>query len=479
VDISKPVAESAEIVIAEVNPNMPRTLGDSFIHIDEIDTLVESNAPLLEVEPTKPDEVSFRIAENVAELIEDGSTLQMGIGLVPEAVLPYLKHKKDLGVHTELFSDAIIDLVEAGVITCRKKNLHPGKVVASFCMGTRRLYDFVDNNPLFEFHPSDYTNDPFIISQNDRMVSVNAALEVDLTGQVCADSVGYYFYSGIGGHLDFTRGAAHSEGGKPIIVLPSTTRDGTKSRIVPHLSEGAGVVTTRGDVHYVVTEYGVAYLHGKNIRERVMALINIAHPKFRDELIAVAKEHHYVYHDQILPPESVRYPKELETYKVFSGNLNIFFRPIKPTDERGVQEFFYSLSDKSVRYRFYTIRKGFYHEDIQSWVNIDYTSRMVVAGIVKDERGRDKIIALGQYVVTDELEKIADTGLAIADQYQNMGIGDFSTQYLACVAKEQGIARFTAEVLSENEAMLAILRKHGYKVLRSQGLYYEMSLDLR
>jgi acyl-CoA hydrolase len=333
VDIVKPAAESADVVIAEVNPRMPWTLGDSFIHVDRIDALVEHEAPLPEFRYPAPDEVARRIAENVCELIEDGATLQLGIGAIPAAVLDHLasaRDKKDLGIHTEMLTDRVVDAIEAGVITNARKTLHPGKAVCSFCLGTQRLYDFVDHNPFFEFRPSDYVNDPFIIAQHERMVAINAALEVDLTGQVCSDSLGYLFYSGIGGQVDFIRGAARSKGGKPIIVLPSTTADGEKSRIVSHLSEGAGVVTTRGDVHYVVTEYGVADLHGRNIRERALALIHIAHPKFREELLSEAKLRHYVFVDQ-LPPLGV-YPKELETYATFDG-VEIFFRPIKPTDE--------------------------------------------------------------------------------------------------------------------------------------------------
>jgi len=478
VDVTKSAAESATTIIAEVNSNMPRTLGDSFIHVDDIDVLVESNTPLLEVKPEAPNEVSLQIAKNVAELVEDGATLQAGIGMIPEQILSYLGDRKDLGIHTELFSEGIINLIESGVITGRRKTLHKGKVVASFCIGTKRVYDFINSNPAFEFYPSDYTNDSSIISQNYKMTAINAALEVDLTGQVCADSLGYQFYSGIGGHVDFIRGAAHSEGGKPIIVLPSTTRDGTKSRIVPHLSEGAGVVTTRGDVHYVVTEYGVVYLHGKSIRERTTALINIAHPKFRQELLAAAKEHHYAYADQILSPESARYPKELETYKIFADNLNVFFRPVKPVDERAVQEFFYSLSDKSIYRRFFHPKKAFHHVAIQLWANIDYAKNMIIVGIAKDGEGSDKIIALGQYAITDESKKAAEVALAVADQYQNRGIGGFLLQHLACIAKEQGVARFTCEVLSENKVMLALLQKAGYKTVGSQDTYYEMSREL-
>lgn len=290
VDTTKAAAEHADMVIAQVNPKMPRSLGDSFIHLNKIDHLIEVEDDILEHPQGQISDIANKIGSNIASLIDDGSTLQLGIGEIPDAVLHYLDTKKDLGIHTEMVSDGVVSLIEKGVINNEKKTLHPGKVIVGFVLGTRRLYDFIDNNPIFEFHPSSYTNDPFIISRNDKQVAINSALEVDLTGQVCADSIGYNFYSGIGGQVDFIRGAARSKGGKPIIALPSTAKDGAISRIVPHLKEGAGVVTSRGDVHYVVTEYGVAYLHGKTVQERCRALINIAHPKFREELTKFVKD---------------------------------------------------------------------------------------------------------------------------------------------------------------------------------------------
>ncbi|MFC2133145.1 acetyl-CoA hydrolase/transferase family protein [Bacteroidota bacterium] len=292
----KTPAEKSKTIIAQVNKNMPRGLGNSFIHINKIDYIVENDTPLLELPQVDPDasnevmDVYDKIGLYVSELIEDGATLQMGIGAIPDCVMRYLKDKRDLGIHTEMFSDGIVDLVEEGIINGERKTLHPGKIIAGFCLGTRKSYDFLDNNPIIEFHPQEYVNDPFIIAKNNKMVAINSAIEVDLTGQVCSDSIGTRFYSGIGGQVDFIRGAAHSEGGKPIIALPSATKDGKISRIVPTLKPGAGVVTSRGDVHYVVTEYGIAYLFGKTIQERAKELINIAHPKFRDELMNFAKE---------------------------------------------------------------------------------------------------------------------------------------------------------------------------------------------
>lgn len=294
VDCAKPAAEAAKTVIAQINRNMPRTHGDSFIHADHVNFFVECDEPLIEVSPPPADEVATRIGEQVASLIEDGSTLQMGIGAIPNGVLAALSGHRHLGVHTEMFSDGLLDLVHSGVVDGEAKNYHKDKIVASFVMGTRRLYDFVHENPMVEMHPVSFTNDPAIIARNDRMVAINAAIEVDLTGQVCADSIGHQFFSGIGGQLDFVRGAAASVGGKPIIALPSTARGGTVSRIVAELKPGAGVVTTRGDVHYVVTEYGVAYLHGKTVAQRARELIAIAHPDFRGELRRAARESRYL-----------------------------------------------------------------------------------------------------------------------------------------------------------------------------------------
>ncbi len=284
VDTSLTAAKCARYVVAQINDQMPRTFGDSFIHVSELDAVVEASRPLCAMKPSHTTDLHKAIARNVADLIEDGSVLQTGIGGIPDAVLPFLMDRKDLGVHSELVSDGVIDLIEAGVLTGALKNFKPRKIILGFALGTKRLFEFLDNNPIFEFHPTAYTNDPGFIARNDNMVAINSALQVDLTGQVCSDSIGNQFYSGIGGQVDFLRGASRSVGGKPIIAISSTAKDGTISRIVPILSPGAGVVTSRGLVRYIVTEYGVAYLHGKTIRQRAQALIDIAHPKFREEL---------------------------------------------------------------------------------------------------------------------------------------------------------------------------------------------------
>jgi 4-hydroxybutyrate CoA-transferase len=306
VDTTLTAARLARYVVAQVNDEMPRTYGDSFIHVNKIDAIVESSRPLCALKKPEVTEMQVAIARNVATLIEDGSVLQTGIGGIPDAVLPLLMDRKDLGVHSELVSDGVIPLIDAGVITGARKNFKPRKIILGFALGSKNLFDYVDNNPIFEFHPTAYTNDPALIARNDKMVAINSALQVDITGQVCSDSIGTYFYSGIGGQVDFLRGASRSKGGKPIIALSSTAKGGTISRITPMLAPGAGVVTSRGLIRYVVTEYGVAYLHGKSIRERAQALIEIAHPKFREELYEYCERTKWLQRPQVKDPVTTR-----------------------------------------------------------------------------------------------------------------------------------------------------------------------------
>jgi len=287
---TKAAADCARIIIAQVNEHMPRVLGDSFIHVSQMTHIVEYTAPLPELPKREISVVEQQIAKHIAPLIPDGATLQLGIGGIPDAVLKEIEGKKDLGIHTEMISDGVMEAIEKGIITGRAKSIHRGKVILTFAFGSHRLYDYLHNNPLFESHPTEYVNDPIIVGQNDNMVAINSAIEVDLTGQVCSDSIGPKIYSGFGGQVDFIRGAAHSKGGRPIIALSSTARRGEVSRIVPYLKMGAGVVTTRADVHYLVTEYGAAHIFGRNLRERAEALISIAHPDFRDHLTSQAKE---------------------------------------------------------------------------------------------------------------------------------------------------------------------------------------------
>jgi acyl-CoA hydrolase len=294
IDCTLSAAQCARHVVAEVNDQMPRTLGDSFLHVSKVAAIVETSRPLLELPSAPSTAIQKRIARYVAPLIPDGATLQLGIGGLSNAVLESLYDRKDLGIHSEMCPDGVVPLIEAGVITGERKTLHRGKIISGFVLGSKRIFDFIHNNPVFEFHPTQYVNDPYVIAQNDRMVAINSAIQVDLTGQVCADSMGATPYSGFGGQLDFIRGAGRSKGGKPIIALPSTARNGRVSRIVPVLDPGAGVVTNRADVHYVVTEHGVAYLWGKTLRQRAEALISIAEPQFRDELYDYAERAHYL-----------------------------------------------------------------------------------------------------------------------------------------------------------------------------------------
>ena len=475
VDIVKSAAANAKLVIAEVNPRMPRTLGDSLIHVNDIDFLVPVDYPLLEVQWAEVTDVTRQIGEFVAALVEDGSTIELGIGRVPHAVLESLKEKKHLGIHTEMFTDALMDLVEKGVIDGSLKSVDKGQIVASFCMGTKKLYDYIDNNPMFAFHPTEYVNDPFVISRQHKMVAVNVALEVDLTGQVCADSLGAKFYSGIGGQVDFNRGAARSEGGKAIIALPSTARNETVSRIVAFLTPGAGVVTTRGDVHYVVTEYGTAYLHGKSVQERALALISIAHPKFREDLLKEAVKTKYVRAEMAEVDEFVVGPQELKTSYLLDDGTLVSFRPIHPTDEPRIRDLFYGVSAETLFYRFMSRMKWISREQVQNFVYIDHRTEVAIVGTLPEAFGED-IIAVGRYYLDPHTNR-AEVAFIVDDAWQNRGIGSFLLKHLITIAKRNGIAGFTAEVLRDNRAMQSVFQKSGCKVqsqLKEDIYIYEM-----
>ncbi|GKT08144.1 bifunctional acetyl-CoA hydrolase/transferase family protein/GNAT family N-acetyltransferase [Desulforhabdus sp. TSK] len=472
VDFGKAAIEMGKTLVAQVNPLMPRAFGDTFVHVSQLHHFVEHEEPLIEFTTRERSAVAERIAKYVSSLVEDGSTLQIGFGRIAGSVLRYLDHKQDLGIHTEALTDAHLYLVRKGAVTGRKKNVHQGKIIASCCVGSKELFDFVHNNPEVELYPIDYVNDRRLISQNDQMVSINSALEIDLTGQVCADSIGHRVYSGIGGHVDFMHGASRSRKGKSIIVLPSTSSDGRRSRIVSHLTDGAGVVSSRSTVSYVVTEFGIAYLHGKTIRERALALINVAHPKFRERLLTESKNLRYVYQDQILPPiYEPLYPGQWETHQVFAGGVPVFFRPIKPTDERPLQEFFYSLPDLDIYYRFLSAMKVFPHRNTQSMVNIDYEHEMAIVGVT-GEIGNETIIALGRYIL-DQKTNMAEVDFAVRAAYQRKGIGSFLLRSLCEVAKSKGISGLTAYVLAANRKMLAVFNKVGYVIHTSleEGIY--------
>jgi len=466
VDITKSAVENAKVVIVQVNSHMPRALGDCFIHVNDIDYLVDHDEPLLEWSVLeKPDDVAPQIAAHITRFIQDGSTLQLGIGTIPDAVLAMLTDRNDLGIHTEMFADGVMKLAKAGVITGKYKTLHTGKIVGSFAAGSHQLFEFMNDNPMIEMHPSEYTNNPFVISQHKNMVAINSALEVDLTGQVCADSLGQQFYSGIGGHADFIRGTALAENGKPIIALRSTVRgkDGQlKSRIVPFLQEGAGVATTRGDTHYVVTEYGVAYLHGRNLRERAMSLISIAHPDFRSELLHAAKRRKIVYANQIMPPTQHPYPAQYESVVELLDKSKVMIRPIKPDDEPMMKEMFYSFSEKTVYLRYHGKLKAMPHNKLQVFCNIDYRTEMALVGVV-GVAGQEEVIAVGRYL-TDATESSAEMAFVVRDDYQRKGLGTLLFERLIEIGQENGIQRFHAEVLSENSGMLKIFHRSGLDV---------------
>jgi acyl-CoA hydrolase/GNAT superfamily N-acetyltransferase len=462
VDVVRAALESARVVVAEINPRMPRTHGASFVHVRDVDAFVLNDVPLLEVAPPEPDDVSRRIGQFIAGLVPNGATLQMGIGQIPNAALAALRDKTDLGLHTEMLSDGVIDLIEAGVITGRRKSFHPGKAVTSFCIGTRRLYDYVHDNPFFEFLPTDVVNDPGMIARNDRMISINSALQIDLTGQVCADSIGTRFYSGIGGQVDFIRGAARSKEGRSILALKSTAKNGTVSRIVPVLSEGAGVVTTRGDVHTVVTEHGVAELKGRTIRERVRALISVAHPAFRDELLAAAKARCFVPMDQVAWPEGgLPYPSDLESTERFK-DLEVRFRPIRPSDERALRDFFYSHSAETVYQRYHAPVKVLTPKQIQQLCTIDYDQHMALAGFIRDGEG-ERMVAVGRYVL-DRATNLAELAFTVHDDLQGHGMGTWLFDRLRAIARDRGIDGFTAYVLQNNVKMLNIFHRGGMRL---------------
>ena len=477
VDIVRSAAENASLVIAQVNPNMPRTLGDSFIHVHDIDVLVPSDAAILEVPSPEVTEVTRQIAEFIASLIEDGSTIEFGIGKIPQALFAFLKDKKDLGVHTEMVTDNIIELIESGAVTGARKTTDRNKVVASFALGTKRLYDYIDNNPLFSFHPTEYVNDPSIIRQQHKMVAVNTALEVDLTGQVCADSIGSKFFSGVGGQVDFNRGAAKSKGGKAIIALPSTARGGTVSRIMTHLSPGAGVVTTRAGVHYVVTEYGVAYLHGKSVQERALALISIAHPKFRADLLRDAIEAKYLSATMADKEGKILVgPKELRTTYLLNNGTQLNFRAIHPTDEPRMRDLFYKLSAATIYYRFMSHQKRVSRHQIQDFVYIDHRNDVTIVTTLPEAHG-EEILAVGSYYL-DQKTNLAEVAFVVSDQWQNHGIGTFLLKHLMRIARRNGIRGFTAEVLTENKPMQAVINKSNCKIKsKFTGSVYSYEMD--
>ena len=479
VDITKAAVEKASLVIAQVNQYMPRAHGDGFIHIEDIDFIICHDEPLLEYEAIAPDETARQIGKYVSRIVQDGDTIQVGYGSLPNAILSNFGEKKHLGVHTELLTDGLVDLIKKGVIDNSRKTLNRGKTVATFCMGHGKTYEFLEDNPSIEFRTIDYTNNPLTISRQKNMTAINSALEIDLTGQVTAESLGKTFYSGIGGQADFMRGAVLAPGGKSILAIQATAEWGQVSRIVPFLREGAGVTLIRGDIHYVVTEYGIAYLLGKNIRERAMALISIAHPDFRPWLIEKAKEANLIYRDQaFIPGKKGEYPEHLEIFRTTAKGLPLLLRPVKISDEPLLKDFFYSLSDQSLNRRFMSLRHDMPHERLQEFVVIDHTKEMLILAFLKEEEV-EKIVGMGQYFI-NENDHTAEVALVARDDYQGKGIGRELLSYLTYLAKKEGLLGFVAEVLVENRPMLHLFETMGFDIQRqNEAGVYELKLTFR
>ena len=461
VDITLAAALSADLVIAQVNSRMPRVLGHSFIHVNDVDVFVEYDEPLLTIGETPELEAANDIGRLIARLIEDGSTMDIGLGSTHQATLLALADKNDLGIHTEYMTNDIMHLFSRGVITNRKKGFNEGKMVASGAIGTEELYEFLNNNPAIEFHPSDYVNDPLLIARHDKMVSMKVAMTIDLTGQVAADALPYNHFSGVTGMLDFMRGAVQSRGGKSILLLPSTDLKRKKSRIVPQLDNEA-VVVPRGDVHYVVSEYGAVNLFGKSFQERAMAMISIAHPDFRDELFYQAQKMGLLSPERTLS-ESIHgvYPIHLEE-TIEIGAEQVTIRPAKPVDERRIQEHFYNLEKDDVIARFFHEKTRFVHDDVKGVSLIDFIQDLTIVAVI-GEFGFGTVIGIGEYLV-DPATNEAEIAFSISKAYQRKGLGTILLNKLAYAARENGISGLMAYTSPQNKGMNQLFRKLPYKV---------------
>lgn len=461
VDITLAAALSADLVIAQVNSRMPRILGRSFIHVNDVEVFVEYDEPLLTIGETPELEAANDIGRLIARLIEDGSTMEIGLGSTHQATVLALADKNDLGVHTEYLTNDIMHLFARGVITNRKKGFNEGKLVASGAIGTEELYEFLNDNPAIEFHPSDYVNDPSIISRHDKMVSMNVAMTIDLTGQVAADALPHNHFSGVTGMLDFMRGAVQSQGGKSILLLPATALQGKKSRIVPELDDEA-VVVPRGDVHYVVSEYGAVNLFGKSLQERAMAMISIAHPNFRDELFFEAQKMGLLSPERTLS-ESLHgiYPIHLEETIDIDGEP-VTIRPAKPVDERRIQEHFYNLDKEDVVSRFFHEKTSFVHDEVKGVSLIDYIKDLTVVAVV-GEFGFGRIVGIGEYLL-DPATHEAEIAFSISKPYQRKGLGKILMNKLAYAARDNGIAGLMAYTSVQNRGMIKLFKMLPYKV---------------
>ena len=461
VDITLAAAMSADLVIAQVNYKMPRVLGRSVIHVNDVDMVVEYEEDLLTINEAKQSESSNLIGRQITRLIDDGSTIEIGIGATPQATLLALSDKNDLGVHAQYLTNGVMDLVSKGVITNRKKGFNEGKLVASSAIGTSHLYGFLDDNPAIEFHPSDYVNDPGIISRHYRMVSLNMATAIDLTGQVAADTLSSDYFSGVSGMLDFVRGTARSKGGKSILMLHATSMHGKKSLILPRLSDMA-VIVPRGDVQYVVTEYGVVNLFGKSLQERAMAMISIAHPDFRDELFFEAKQMGLLGAERELK-ESIHgvYPLNLEELIEIEGEP-ITIRPAKPVDERRIQEHFYNQEKNDIISRFFHKKTSFVRKEAEGMSQIDYIKNLTIVAII-GESGFRRVIAIGECLL-DEAKNVAEVAFSVSRKYQEKGMGKILMRKLSEAARENGIAGLIAYTSPENQAMIRLFNGLSYQI---------------
>ncbi len=461
VDITLAAALSAELVIAQVNSRMPWTLGTGFIHVNDVHAIVEHDEDLITIGQPPEIESANTIGRYIARLIDDGSTIQISLGTTPQATLFALSEKNDLGVHTQFLTSDMMTLVSKGVITNRKKGFNDGKLVASTAIGTKELYEFLNYNPSVDFQPSDYVNDPRIISRHNRMVAMNVAMAMDLTGQVAADALPFNYYSGITGILDFMRGAALAEGGKSILMLTTTDMTGKKSRIVPSLGD-TDVVVPRGDVHYVVTEYGAVNLFGKSYQERALAIISIAHPDFRDELFHEAKKMGLLAPDRVLK-KSIHgvYPIKLEEIIKVAGE-EVTIRPAKPVDERRIQEHFYNMAEEDIYTRFFHAKKRFVREEAEGISQIDYIKQLTLVAVV-GEFGFGRVVAVGEYSLS-ETNNIAEVAFSVSKDWQGRGLGKILMRKIAETARENGISGLSAYVLSQNKNMIRLFNTLPYKV---------------
>ncbi len=478
VDVVAAACRAAKKVVVQINPRMPFTNGESFLHTSQIHYALESEAPLPEWRSLPEDpEAARQIGDYVAQLIEDGSTLQLGIGHVPNQVCYSLAHHRHLGIHTEMFSDGVMELFQQGVVDNTRKTYNPGKMVASFCMGSENLYRFVDGNQHIRMLPTESTNNIANIARNDKMVAINSAFEVDLTGQVAAESVSGQFYSGIGGIIDFMRGATLSKGGLPIIALPSTAKDGEISRIVPQLSPGAGVVGSRADVHFVVTEYGIATLRGRSLRERALELIQVAHPDFREDLLRYAYERKLVPGYQKLAPLPVSEIGGVEFQRVRLHEEEFILRPLHPSDERRIQEFFYSHSPETVRLRYGHPVNRMSRDRAYGLVSVNQQKDLALA-VFEVKGPRQRIHAIGRYYLDND-GKSGEVAFVVREEMRRFGMGTLLLERMTEIARRRKLKSLWALVAQENEGMIRLFRKQGWKTESSSenGIRMELSLS--